>query len=94
MKKNYCTESYHLQSFPCICPQTQIRDHGSELEDAKAAREEATSATRELEKKVKGMETDVLRLQEELAISDRSRRNAEAEKEELLEEAAGNNPRV
>ncbi|XP_065181021.1 myosin-10-like isoform X2 [Sycon ciliatum] len=73
---------------------TQIKEQGAELEEARAQREEATGSLRDHEKKVKAMESDVLRLQEELAISDRSRRNIEAEKEELLEEAAGNNPRV
>lgn len=74
--------------------QGQIKEQLGELEDARSQREDAMASTRELEKKVKGMETDVLRLQEELAISERSRRNLEAEKDELVEEAAGNNPRV
>ncbi|KAJ8318252.1 hypothetical protein KUTeg_003343 [Tegillarca granosa] len=66
--------------------QAQMKDGMRELDEARSAREEMAVVVKENEKKIKNMEADMLRLQEDLVASERARRHAEAERDELQEE--------
>lgn len=66
--------------------QAQMKDGMRELDEARSAREEMAIVLKENEKKIKNMEADMLRLQEDLVASERARRHAEAERDELQEE--------
>ncbi|XP_009079028.1 PREDICTED: myosin-11 isoform X1 [Acanthisitta chloris] len=68
--------------------QAQMKDYQRELDDARAAREEIFATARENEKKAKGLEADLMQLQEELAAAERARKQADLEKEEMAEELA------
>lgn len=70
--------------------QTQIKDCTRETEEARAARDELAASTKEIERKVKGLEADVLQLTEDLTSSERARRVAETERDELQEELNNN----
>lgn len=50
------------------------------------SREEMVLATKELEKKFKILEADYMRQQQELAASERARKDLQAEKDELADE--------
>jgi len=65
--------------------QAEMKDYKREAEEAKACRDELLATAKDAEKKVKHFEADVLQLQEDLAASERARRNAENERDELLE---------
>ncbi|KAI1301395.1 Myosin heavy chain, non-muscle [Halotydeus destructor] len=66
--------------------QAQIKDYQRDTEEAKAARDEASMQAKDTEKRTKALEAEVLHLTEDLATSERARRNAEAERDDLLEE--------
>ena len=66
--------------------QSQVKDYQRDAEADHAIKEELTQQLKELEKKIKAMEADVIQSQEDLANSERIRRAVEAEKDELLEE--------
>uniref|UniRef100_A0A672VC17 Myosin heavy chain 11 n=1 Tax=Strigops habroptila TaxID=2489341 RepID=A0A672VC17_STRHB len=68
--------------------QAQMKDYQRELDDARAAREEIFATARENEKKAKGLEAELIQLQEELAAAERARKQADLEKEEMAEELA------
>ncbi|XP_011503112.1 PREDICTED: myosin heavy chain, non-muscle isoform X2 [Ceratosolen solmsi marchali] len=70
--------------------QTQIKDCTRETEEARAARDELAAASKEVERKVKGLEADVMQLTEDLTNSERARRVAETERDELQEELNNN----
>jgi len=57
-----------------------------ELESARAAREEVAGSNKDLEKKYKALEEDLLRTQQDLQASERARKDLQAEKEEIAEE--------
>ena len=58
------------------------------MEAARVSRDEMSAATKELEKKFKALEADNLRQQQELAASERARKDLQAEKDELSDEIA------
>ncbi|KAH0629587.1 hypothetical protein JD844_011777 [Phrynosoma platyrhinos] len=68
--------------------QAQMKDYQRELEEARASRDEIFAQSKENEKKLKSLEAEILQLQEELAASERARRHAEQERDELADEIA------
>ncbi|XP_052263225.1 myosin heavy chain, non-muscle-like isoform X5 [Dreissena polymorpha] len=70
--------------------QAQMKDFGRELDEARLARDEMQGQFKENEKRLKTLETDNLKLQEDLAAAERARRNAEAERDELQDEIGNN----
>uniref|UniRef100_A0A096LX70 Myosin, heavy chain 10, non-muscle n=1 Tax=Poecilia formosa TaxID=48698 RepID=A0A096LX70_POEFO len=74
--------------------QAQMKDYQRELEEARAARDEIFTQSKENEKKFKNLEAEILQLHEDYAASERARRHAEQERDELADEisnsAAGN----
>uniref|UniRef100_A0A8C3L215 Myosin heavy chain 10 n=1 Tax=Chrysolophus pictus TaxID=9089 RepID=A0A8C3L215_CHRPC len=64
--------------------QAQMKDYQRELEEARASRDEIFAQSKESEKKLKGLEAEILQLQEEFAASERARRHAEQERDDLL----------
>ena len=56
------------------------------MEASKISREELTLANKELEKKLKNAEAEVLRQEQDLAASERARKDLQTEKEELADE--------
>lgn len=57
-----------------------------ELESARTTREEVSGSAKELEKKYKMLEADLVRAQQDLLASERARKDLQAEKEEIAEE--------
>ncbi|CAB3223587.1 unnamed protein product [Arctia plantaginis] len=55
-------------------------------QEARAGREEAAAGARDAERRVKALEAEALQHAEELAAADRARRQAEAERDDLLDE--------
>uniref|UniRef100_A0A8C9THD4 Myosin heavy chain 10 n=1 Tax=Scleropages formosus TaxID=113540 RepID=A0A8C9THD4_SCLFO len=68
--------------------QAQMKDYQRELEEARASRDEIFAQSKENEKKLKSLEAEILQLQEDLAASERGRRHAEQERDELADEIA------
>uniref|UniRef100_A0A672TC74 Myosin heavy chain 10 n=1 Tax=Sinocyclocheilus grahami TaxID=75366 RepID=A0A672TC74_SINGR len=66
--------------------QAQMKDYQRELEEARASRDEIFTHSKENEKKLKSLEAEILQLQEDLASSERARRHAEQERDELADE--------
>uniref|UniRef100_A0A8C2GNC0 Myosin, heavy chain 10, non-muscle n=1 Tax=Cyprinus carpio TaxID=7962 RepID=A0A8C2GNC0_CYPCA len=66
--------------------QAQMKDYQRELEEARASRDEIFAQSKENEKKLKSLEAEILQLQEDLASSERARRHAEQERDELADE--------
>ncbi|XP_055324468.1 myosin heavy chain, non-muscle isoform X2 [Sitodiplosis mosellana] len=66
--------------------QGQIKDALRDAEDARVAKEELAAACKEAERKSKALEAEVMQLTEDLASSDRVKRAAEVERDELLDE--------
>lgn len=66
--------------------QSQLKDYQRDAETDHALKEELMQQLKELEKKIKAMEADMIQAQEDLANSERIRRAAEAERDELQEE--------
>ncbi|XP_032749626.1 myosin-14 isoform X2 [Rattus rattus] len=71
--------------------QAQMKELWREVEETRSSREEMFTVSRESEKRLKGLEAEVLRLQEELAASDRARRQAQQDRDEMAEEVASGN---
>ncbi|XP_052768982.1 myosin heavy chain, non-muscle-like isoform X3 [Mya arenaria] len=70
--------------------QAQMKEFARELDEARMARDEIQGQFKDTEKRLKNLETDNLKLQEDLAAAERARRNAEAERDELQDEISGN----
>uniref|UniRef100_A0A9J8BCG2 Myosin, heavy chain 10, non-muscle n=1 Tax=Cyprinus carpio carpio TaxID=630221 RepID=A0A9J8BCG2_CYPCA len=66
--------------------QAQMKDYQRELEEARSSRDEIFAQSKENEKKLKSLEAEILQLQEDLASSERARRHAEQERDELADE--------
>ncbi|CAH7455540.1 myosin-14 isoform X1 [Phodopus roborovskii] len=71
--------------------QVQMKELWREVEETRTSREEIFTLNKESEKRLKGLEAEVLRLQEELAASDRARRQAQQDRDEMAEEVATGN---
>uniref|UniRef100_A0A673B8K2 Myosin-10-like n=1 Tax=Sphaeramia orbicularis TaxID=375764 RepID=A0A673B8K2_9TELE len=66
--------------------QAQMKDYQRELEDARACRDDIFAISKENEKKLKSLEAEIVQLHEDLAASERGRRHAEQERDELQDE--------
>ncbi|KAK1877210.1 Myosin-10, partial [Dissostichus eleginoides] len=66
--------------------QAQMKDYQRELEDARASRDDIFALSKENEKKLKSLEAEIVQLHEDLAASERGRRHAEQERDELQDE--------
>lgn len=66
--------------------QGQIKDALRDAEDARVAKEELAAACKEAERKSKTLEAEVMQLSEDLASSERVKRAAEVERDELIDE--------
>ena len=64
----------------------QLKDSQHDVEVMSIARDEAVSAAKEVDKKYKASEAELLQLQADLASSERARKAAQSEKDDLLEE--------
>uniref|UniRef100_A0A6P7G1J3 Myosin heavy chain, non-muscle isoform X2 n=1 Tax=Diabrotica virgifera virgifera TaxID=50390 RepID=A0A6P7G1J3_DIAVI len=71
--------------------QQQCKEAIRDAEECRAARDEYAAASKEAERKVKTLEAEVLQLTDDLTNSDKLRRAAEAERDELLEEISNSN---
>lgn len=56
------------------------------MEDVRQGRDDLASLARELEKKVKNKDAEILQLQEDMASVERGRKNAEQERDDLQDE--------
>ncbi|XP_064416942.1 myosin-10 isoform X3 [Latimeria chalumnae] len=68
--------------------QVQMKELFREVEESRTARDEIFAQSKESEKKLKSLEAEVLQLQEELAASDRTKRQAQQERDDLADEIA------
>ncbi|XP_062891372.1 myosin-10-like isoform X2 [Mobula hypostoma] len=70
--------------------QAQMKELLRELEDTRTSREEILLQSKENDKKLRSLEAELLHTQEELAASDRARRQALQDREELADEIGNN----
>ncbi|CRL04792.1 CLUMA_CG017848, isoform A [Clunio marinus] len=70
--------------------QAQMKDIIRDAEDARAAKEELAALSKETEKKFKALQAENTQLTEDLASSERARRAAETERDELQDEINSN----
>ncbi|XP_075896934.1 uncharacterized protein myh14 isoform X2 [Nelusetta ayraudi] len=70
--------------------QGQMKDAQRELDDYKLFREEILAQSKDSEKKIQTLEADVLQLTEELSVSERQRRQAQQERDEMADEMVNN----
>uniref|UniRef100_A0A3Q3EWP1 Myosin-10-like n=1 Tax=Kryptolebias marmoratus TaxID=37003 RepID=A0A3Q3EWP1_KRYMA len=68
----------------------QMKDILRELDETKLSREEAISQLKDSEKKIQTLEAEVLHLSEELAVSERQKKQAQQERDEVVEEMVNN----
>lgn len=68
--------------------QNSFKESQLESEASRASRDELALANKDLEKKFKAMEAELIRSQQDLASSERARKELLAEKDELAEEMA------
>ncbi|XP_035254581.1 myosin-11-like [Anguilla anguilla] len=66
--------------------QALAKDLQREVDDSRSAREEVLSSFRETERKARSLETDLIQLQEELAATERAKKQVEAERDEMAED--------
>jgi len=63
-----------------------LKDSQHDIDGLTAAREEAVNAAKEADRKNKMTEADLRQLQDDLASSERARKAAQSERDDLLEE--------
>ncbi|XP_030053543.1 myosin-10 isoform X2 [Microcaecilia unicolor] len=68
--------------------QLQMKELWREVEESRASREELFLQSRENEKRLKSLEAELLQLQEDLAASERAKRQAQQERDDLADEIA------
>ena len=76
-----------------VSSQVTMKEVTRDAEEAHLAKSEAQQQFKDLEKKVKTLEADMIQLQEDLSASERQRRAAETERDDLAEELANYNSR-
>lgn len=74
--------------------QAQLKDAIRDAEEARQGREEQAQAAKDAERKAKTLEAEGLQLVEDLASSERARRAAETERDELTEEMMNSSSKV
>ncbi|XP_044734000.1 myosin heavy chain, non-muscle isoform X1 [Chrysoperla carnea] len=70
--------------------QAQCKDAQRDAEEARASRDELSAISKETERRLKLLEAELLQVTEDLAASERNRRAAEGERDELQEEVNSN----
>lgn len=70
--------------------QQQCKEATRDAEEARSARDELAASSKDAERKVKTLEADLIQVTEDLASSERAKRAAEAERDELQEEINSN----
>ena len=68
--------------------QSQFKDSQKRVEDGNRARDELAAKQRDLEKKVKSLEADLVQSMEEKSNAERARRAAEADRDDLQDEVS------
>ncbi|XP_037392941.1 myosin-10 isoform X2 [Pygocentrus nattereri] len=71
--------------------QAQMKEVLRELDETKMARDEVVAQSKDSEKRLQTLEAELLQLTEELAVSERSRRQAQQERDEMAEEILNTN---
>ncbi|XP_036395373.1 myosin-10 isoform X2 [Megalops cyprinoides] len=66
--------------------QTQMKELIRELDETKLARDEVVAQSKDSEKRLQTLEAELLQLTEELAVSERLRRQAQQERDEMADE--------
>uniref|UniRef100_A0A8C5AZD2 Myosin, heavy chain 14, non-muscle n=1 Tax=Gadus morhua TaxID=8049 RepID=A0A8C5AZD2_GADMO len=66
--------------------QSQMKEILRELDETKLAREEVLAHSKDSEKRLQTLEAELLQLTEELSVSDRQKRQAQQERDELADE--------
>jgi len=66
--------------------QSQLKDAQHEVDVVSAHRDEMSNAAKEADKKSKSLEAELLQLQADLAASEKARKSAQLERDELVEE--------
>ncbi|XP_016525987.1 myosin-10 isoform X6 [Poecilia formosa] len=66
--------------------QGQMKEILRELDETKLSKDEVVAQSKDADKKIQTLEAEVLHLTEELAVSDRQRRQAQQERDEMSEE--------
>ncbi|XP_047455911.1 myosin-10 isoform X7 [Mugil cephalus] len=66
--------------------QAQMKEVLRELEEARLTRDEVITQSKDSEKKIQTLEAEVLQLTEELAVSERQKRQAQQERDEMADE--------
>lgn len=70
--------------------QQQCKEATRDAEEARSSRDELAASSKDAERKVKTLEADLMQVNEDLAASERAKRAAEAERDELQEEINSN----
>ena len=72
---------------PVLCvAKAQLKDTQHDIESLAAARDEAVNASKEADRKHRASEAELRQLQDDLATSERARKTAQSERDDLLEE--------
>ena len=72
---------------PVLCvAKAQLKDAQHDTESLAAARDEAVNASKEADRKHRASEAELRQLQDDLASSERARKTAQSERDDLLEE--------
>lgn len=66
--------------------QTQVKELIRDLDETKLARDEIVAQSKESEKRLQVLEAELLQLTEDLAVSERQRRQAQQERDEIADE--------
>ena len=83
MKKNYLTKNWSMVNCDCL-------DFQREMEEHAMGKDEMMALVKDKDKKAKSLEAELLQLHEDMASSERYRRAAEQERDELQEELSNN----
>lgn len=67
-----------------------MKDLIRELDEARLARDEIASQSKDSEKRLKGLEAELLQLTEELSAAERAKRQAQQERDEILDDITNN----
>uniref|UniRef100_A0A669D181 Myosin-10 n=1 Tax=Oreochromis niloticus TaxID=8128 RepID=A0A669D181_ORENI len=73
--------------------QGQMKEVLRELDEAKVTRDDVISQSKDSEKKIQTLEAEVLHLTEELAVSERQKRQAQQERDEIADEMVSSKKR-
>nr|XP_018907941.1 PREDICTED: myosin heavy chain, non-muscle isoform X2 [Bemisia tabaci] len=70
--------------------QAQLKDISRDAEEARASRDELAASVKETERRMKSLEAELMQMGEDLATSEKQRRAAESERDDLQEEINSN----